>query len=186
MGAIEDAKAYAVLIRESADDGSDFTNPPSDYRRLFLGEDGDLHLKDSAGSVTDIGGGGGSTFSGCAVYHSTTTSASSGVLPFDTEVYDTDSYHSGGNPSRLTAPATGNYRITWGIYTGDATDRVFGVMVNGSNARGGYIAANFKLIGSMELALTSGDYVEINEVSTVATGSATAHNQNTFSIARLS
>jgi hypothetical protein len=63
MGAIEDEKAYALLIRESADDGSDFTNPPADYRRLFVGEDGDIHLKDPAGTVTDFpagGGGGGS------------------------------------------------------------------------------------------------------------------------------
>ncbi len=57
MGAIEDAKAYAMLLRESADDGSDFTNPPADYRRLFVGEDGLLHLKDSAGTVTSPGGG---------------------------------------------------------------------------------------------------------------------------------
>jgi hypothetical protein len=46
----------SVLIRESADDGSDFTNPDADYRRLFLGEDGQLHVKDSAGTVTGIGG----------------------------------------------------------------------------------------------------------------------------------
>lgn len=52
----------SILIRESADDGSDFSNPAADYRRLFLGEDGDLHLKDSSGTVTDFpaGGPGGS------------------------------------------------------------------------------------------------------------------------------
>src|SRR6187551_3470225 len=44
-----------MTIRESANDGSDFTNPGADYRRLFLGEDGQLHVKDSAGTVTDIG-----------------------------------------------------------------------------------------------------------------------------------
>lgn len=59
MGAIEDAKAYAILIRESANDGSDFTNPGADYRRLFLGEDGLVHLMDSSGTVTDVGGSGG-------------------------------------------------------------------------------------------------------------------------------
>lgn len=56
MGAIENAKAYGLTLRESADDGSDFTNPDADYRRLFLGEDGQLHVKDSAGAVTGIGG----------------------------------------------------------------------------------------------------------------------------------
>jgi len=50
-----------MTIRESANDGSDFTNPAADYRRLFLGEDGGLHLKDSSGTVTDIAGGGGGT-----------------------------------------------------------------------------------------------------------------------------
>jgi hypothetical protein len=50
------AKLFGMTIRESATDGSDFTNPDADYRRLFLGEDGQLHVKDSAGTVTDIGG----------------------------------------------------------------------------------------------------------------------------------
>lgn len=48
-----------IIIRESLDDGSDFSNPDADYRRLFLGEDGQLHVKDSAGAVTDIGSGSG-------------------------------------------------------------------------------------------------------------------------------
>lgn len=52
------AKLFGMTIRESATDGSDFTNPDADYRRLFLGEDGNLHLKDSSGTVTDIGGSG--------------------------------------------------------------------------------------------------------------------------------
>lgn len=59
MGAIDLAKAFGLTIRESANDGSDFTNPDADYRRLFLGEDGLLHLKDSSGTVTDIGSSGG-------------------------------------------------------------------------------------------------------------------------------
>jgi len=46
----------SLLIQEAASDGSDFGNPVTDYRRLFLGEDGLLHLRDSAGTVTDIGG----------------------------------------------------------------------------------------------------------------------------------
>lgn len=56
MGVFSEAPLHGMTIRESADDGSDFTNAPSDYRRLFLGEDGQLHVKDSAGAVTDIGG----------------------------------------------------------------------------------------------------------------------------------
>jgi hypothetical protein len=57
MGLFSLEKLFGITIRESATDGSDFTNPDADYRRLFLGEDGQLHVKDSAGSVTDIGGG---------------------------------------------------------------------------------------------------------------------------------
>lgn len=57
MGLFSAAKLFAMTIRESATDGSDFTNPDADYRRLFLGEDGGLHLKDSAGTVTDIASG---------------------------------------------------------------------------------------------------------------------------------
>jgi hypothetical protein len=56
MGVFNLAKLFGMTIRESANDGSDFTNPDADYRRLFLGEDGQLHVKDSSGTVTDIGG----------------------------------------------------------------------------------------------------------------------------------
>jgi hypothetical protein len=59
MGKISDALTYGLTIRESADDGSDFTNPAADYRRLFLGEDGQLHVKDPGGTVTGIGSGSG-------------------------------------------------------------------------------------------------------------------------------
>ena len=57
MTKISEALTYGLTIRESATDGSDFTNPTADYRRLFLGEDGSLHLRDSSGTVTAVGGG---------------------------------------------------------------------------------------------------------------------------------
>ena len=57
MTKISEALTYGLTVRESATDGSDFTNPATDYRRLFLGEDGQLHVKDSAGTVTAIGSG---------------------------------------------------------------------------------------------------------------------------------
>jgi hypothetical protein len=53
MGLFNTTKLFGMTIRESATDGSDFTNPDADYRRLFLGEDGLLHVKDSAGTVSD-------------------------------------------------------------------------------------------------------------------------------------
>ena len=58
-GVFSGALLNGMTIRESANDGSDFSNPAADYRRLFLGEDGQLHVKDSAGTVTDIGAGSG-------------------------------------------------------------------------------------------------------------------------------
>lgn len=67
MGALEQNTTliHGIHLRESADDGSDFSNAASDYRVLFLGEDGFLHVKDSAGTVTDAydtaGGGGAPT-----------------------------------------------------------------------------------------------------------------------------
>lgn len=57
MPALEAATIYGVQIRESADDGSDFSNAAADYRILFVGEDGSIKLKDSAGTVTTPGGG---------------------------------------------------------------------------------------------------------------------------------
>lgn len=58
MAGFSEEKVFGMTVRESANDGSDFTNPDADYRRLFLGEDGILRLKDSAGTVTDIGASG--------------------------------------------------------------------------------------------------------------------------------
>lgn len=56
MGALEDEHIFGVRLRESANDGSDFSNPDADYRIVFLGEDGLLHARDSSGTVTGLGG----------------------------------------------------------------------------------------------------------------------------------
>lgn len=53
MGAPENEHIFGVQIRESANDGSDFSNADSDYLIAFLGEDKLWHVKDSAGTVTD-------------------------------------------------------------------------------------------------------------------------------------
>lgn len=60
MGALESNTTliYGIHIRESANDGSDFSNAAADYRIWFVGEDGLLHLKDSAGVVTTPAQGG--------------------------------------------------------------------------------------------------------------------------------
>lgn len=56
MSVLESASIYGIQIRESANNGSDFSNAAADYRIMFLGEDGFFHLKDSAGTVTSPGG----------------------------------------------------------------------------------------------------------------------------------
>ena len=58
MGAIEDQHIYGLQIRESANDGSDFSNPDADYGLLFYGEDKLWHAKDPSGTVTDPFSGG--------------------------------------------------------------------------------------------------------------------------------
>lgn len=58
MGLIHESKAYGFYIRESANDGSDFSNPDADYRIVFLGEDGEWHSRDSAGNIAGFAGSG--------------------------------------------------------------------------------------------------------------------------------
>jgi hypothetical protein len=57
MAAIDEILIPSLTLEEILSDGSTLTNPVADHRRLFLGEDGSLHLKDAAGAVTAIGGG---------------------------------------------------------------------------------------------------------------------------------
>lgn len=68
MTRASDNKFPKVYLEERLTDGSDTTTPAADHRSLFLGEDGLLHLKDSAAAVTDVGGGG----SGRALLDATT------------------------------------------------------------------------------------------------------------------
>lgn len=63
MAGLENEHIFGLHLRESATDGSDFSNADADYRRVFLGEDGQLHAKDASGTVTDLGGAGGGSSS---------------------------------------------------------------------------------------------------------------------------
>ena len=49
-----------LILEERLSDGSDTSNPAADHRAMFLGEDGALHLRDSAGTITDVTAAGGS------------------------------------------------------------------------------------------------------------------------------
>lgn len=52
MTKMSDAEVPSLTLEEVLSDGSTLTNPAADHRRLFLGEDGLLHLRDSAGTIT--------------------------------------------------------------------------------------------------------------------------------------
>lgn len=129
MGLFSAAKLFGMTIRESATDGSDFTNPDADYRRLFLGEDGLLHLKDSAGTVTDIGGASPYvTAHGCRVKRASGNVSVGNntltVVGFNAEDFDTDTMHDNStNPSRITIPTiSGVTTGLWSIKASGYTD----------------------------------------------------------------
>lgn len=54
MPAASANKFPKLILEERLADGSDTANPAADHRALFLGEDGLLRLRDSAGGITSI------------------------------------------------------------------------------------------------------------------------------------
>ena len=177
------AELFGITIRESANDGSDFTNPSADYRRLFLGEDGYLHVKDSAGTVTSpySTSGGTSAFHGVLAYHNTTESLTGPtVFALNSEDYDTDGYHStSSNTSRLTVPSSlgGYYFIHGHQYTGAGTERAVSIrktLSGGGNSllRGSYAASQFGGLVTAIVNLAVGDYVELFTTETATFGHA--------------
>jgi hypothetical protein len=169
MGKFSEDLLFGMTIRESATDGSDFTNPAADYRRLFLGEDGALHVKDSAGAVTTIGG--TSSFVGCFAYNNTTQAFNETTLTYmalNAEAYDTSTFHDNStNNSRLVAPVTGYYRITGGIWyaTTSGTNYILLDYDHGASyIRGGAVAQNGGSSGvtiSTVAYLTATHYIEM-------------------------
>ena len=151
-------------------------------------------LTDSAGAETRAG----RKFIGAFVYNSTTQSFAATTLTtitFDSEAYDTSSIHStSSNTGRLTAPVTGYYRISGGIWyaTTSGTNYVlFDKNGAASYIRGGATAQNGGGSGmflSTTALLTATDYVTMvgyhTEAGTIATGDtgSTPSQQNWFAI----
>lgn len=128
MGAIEDEKAYALLVRESANDGSDFTNPPADYRRLFVGEDGLFHLMDSSGTVTTPGGSSDlDAIISASAGQDIADALAGAALPDSGNVFATIADLSGG-----ATPTAAAHKRTAGTYTSPTLSSTF-VDVDGSN-----------------------------------------------------
>lgn len=145
MAKIDAVLIPGLIIRESANDGSDFSNPTADYRVLFLGEDGLLHVRDSSGTVSSpySGGGGTPTFVGV---RGSRTAAQTGIvtatltaISFNAaDTYDTSAFHdpAGANPSRFVVPSgkDGYYamhaRVQWD--TNNTGIRLAAIRLNGT------------------------------------------------------
>ena len=125
--------------------------------------------------ITGVGGG-SSSFVGAKVYHSTTQSipdASSTALTFDSEEFDTDAFHAGGAPTRLTIPAgkDGKYLLVGGgIQAASASPALSQIFwrLNGTTVIRGTTTAwvpsstQTTGFGSSTIAdLVAGDYVEL-------------------------
>ncbi len=171
MAGFSSEHIYGINIRESANDGSDFSNPDADYRLAFLGEDGLWHVKDSSGTVTSPYTGGSLSFSGARVYNNaaqTVTANTETTVLFNTEDFDTASYHdTGSNTGRMTVPSTGYYRFNGLVYIPGASTACYAYIrkqgtttINGSerdltSATDGFLAPD------AIVSMTAGQYCEI-------------------------
>lgn len=147
--------------------------------RLGIGSTGQV-LTVSGGVPTWAAAAGGSSFAGCYAYLTATQTISSNVkttIPFTSESFDSDNYHSTTtNTSRLTVPSgkAGKYIITanaqWDTNTAGRRNAI--VMVNG----GDKMQYSLNSPGNDQcscpvtviLSLAVGDYVElaVNSLST--------------------
>lgn len=135
-------------------------------------------------ALDEAAGGAAPAFSGARVYHNGGTQTFSsgspypqGVVLFDSERYDTDSYHdTTTNKSRLTIPATGKYRVGanmvlsgpttatphffWGVFllngVGTIGSQGAPSMIDPPGSNTG-VLVNF----SADWDFTAGDYVEV-------------------------
>lgn len=157
-------------MRESANDGSDFTNPDSDYRRVFLGEDGFLKTKDSSGTVASASAS-APTIKACRVKRDAAFSISSGgtAISWDNEVRDDGGFWSVGSPTRLTIPDTAWYCVMGTVNSGAGTSDTMSVTIrlNGSTIimwAKDYETTNSVAFGATPggiVYLTAADYLEM-------------------------
>jgi CheY-specific phosphatase CheX len=141
------------------------------FDRLGIGATGDV-LTVAAGTASWAAPAGGTSFSGCAVKNSSGPTISNNthtIVNYDTEIFDTDSYHSTAtNTSRITIPAgkTGYYLVTArGQYGAAAGFTQLNVYKNGaeisawSNA-GTTTTGGTYMTNTGTYYLTAGDYIE--------------------------
>lgn len=137
--------------------------------RIAVGSDRQCLIADSgqAAGVKWAGFSGTRVRKAAAAAISSTTPIGA-ALTWDTEDYDTDSYHStSSNTSRVVAPFTGYYRMTGCInYGGGAGFHSVSIVVNGTtNIAGHYPGSGTpnqpRLFVDTTYALAAGDYVEL-------------------------
>jgi len=158
-------------------EGSAPATPGANKVRLYAKSDGLLYSKDDTGaeSLVSGGAGGGFTFSGASVTKSAQTINDSSLtkITFDTEDYDTSSYHdTGSNTDRLTTPANGKYRVgVTGYWSGNANgnERTVLIQVDTGSGAASAIAGESRAPGSInhwvslvvEKSFTSGQYLTV-------------------------
>jgi len=114
---------------------------------------------------------GSSSMDGARVYKSSgqaSIASTLTVLTFDSESYDTNSYHDNStNNSRLTVPTTGYYRMVGTVSTSSNSVFRAAIRINGSttimdisSGNAGASVNNGQMIVT-DYALTAGDYVEL-------------------------
>lgn len=198
MGALETNTTliYGVHIRESATDGSDFTNAAADYRVLFLGEDGLLHVKDSSGTVTSPYSSSAPTRAGCLIYHNTTQVVNNSFVLFNSEVNDAGGYHDTvTNTDRITIPTggAGLYVIEYGGNVASlAAGEFLRVNLNNTsnistNVGGTAAVVSGYLSDSFTYPLADADYIRLNFTGNRTLGHASAYEaQMHFSAYKIS
>jgi hypothetical protein len=138
----------------------------------------------STGQVLTVSGGipswatpSGGTAIGCILYNTsnyTISNATDTILTFNTEILDTDGFHSTvTNTGRITIPAgkAGKYYVfAWGSYANNTTGyRQLEILVNGRTGTPSRVgndsassANNMGLNPVGAAVLTDGDYIEVN------------------------
>lgn len=90
------------------------------------------------------------------------------VISWDEEIEDTDGWHAGGAPTRLTCPAGkgGVYLLEVGLNWANNTSGYRGIQVrvNGTEVRKAFqlpISGGFRFCTALTIRLADGDYLEV-------------------------
>jgi hypothetical protein len=175
--------------------GSAFPGAPTTNDQFIRDDLNTLSRYDGAAWQTIGGSGGSSGYVGVRLKHSAnqTVTTSELVLTWDTELFDTDGFHSTStNPTRITIPSGkgGKYLLTTSVGYTDATSGESYyqyVLLNGDHSSAGNIAINVQLgtvalqqCMSDVLILAAGDYIELTVYQTGASNRTVRHDYGPY------